>query len=390
MIAGTTLIQRIRTWLVSGRGQWTVRRAKRRLQVARYWRNAADLDQAAQAAHHALRLVQRCPSDAVPVMFVADIATTVAQIERDRDEYAVGRDHFEYAASLLEPVTAAADRDRLLTRTLLGLGDCHRRDGHYPDATQVLDRARQLAEAADAAEPDLLAAVLTLQGITAKEIGEFDRAACAYAQVHQIHRDHGATTGDAAALQHNLAGLDYSRGRYPQAEVHARHAVALRREASGPTSTEFAADLAVLASALAGQRKYGPARALFEQALAINRAARPPRRYDIAVLIHNLADIEHATGQTDNAEHLYLQALTLKEQVLGVDHPEVGLLANNLATLLHEQQRRPEAETFYRRALAIAERKFPPEHPTTLRVRQHLHELTHHLEPDPAGAALTT
>jgi tetratricopeptide (TPR) repeat protein len=232
-----------------------------------------------------------------------------------------------------------------------------------------------LAETGRVAEPGLHAAVLTLQGITAKELGDYDGAAACYARVGAIHRDHGAAPAQAATLQHNLAGLDYARRRYPQAESHARHALALRHRTRGAT-VEIAADLAVLASALAAQHHLDQARELLEQALAACRAARPPRRYEIAVHLHNLADIEHTAGRADRAEDLYRQTLALKEELLGPDHPEVGLVTSNLGTLLHQQHRHHEAARCYQRALTIAERAYPADHPTTAAIRHHLHQLS--------------
>jgi tetratricopeptide (TPR) repeat protein len=352
--------------LAVGRAAW-------RLRLARYWQAAADLDRAGRHARHALRLARSCPR--APAGFLAGIAVTLAEIEGDRQDHAAGRAHLEYALGLLEPAAPAPGRDRLLIRTLLALGDDHRRAGRYPEAARALDRALRLAEARQPADPDQLAAVLTLQGITAKELGDHQRAAACYARVGRVHRDHGTTAAQAATLQHNLAGLDYARRRYPRAETHARQAVALRRRDQAATAVDIAADVAVLAAVLAAQQRYDQARDLFRQALAGCRAARPPRRYEIAVHLHNLADIEHATGHADRAEDLYRRALAGKEQLLGPDHPEVALVANNLGTLLQQQHRDREAADLFHRALAITERSYPPDHPTTATIRRHIREL---------------
>jgi tetratricopeptide (TPR) repeat protein len=343
--------------------------------VARYWQATADLDEAARDAYRALRLVRSCRPGVAPVRLVAEIALTLAHVERDRDRYAASRAHLEYSLSLLEPATSTVERDGLLVWTLVGLGDWHRRAGGYRQASEALDRALHLAGTRAAAEPGPLTAVLTSLGILAKELGEHAEAAQWYARVHKIHRDSGATPADAATLQHNLAGLEYSRGRYPQAESHARVAVALRRQADRVAHVDIAADVAVLASAVARQGRHDAARALFDQALTACRTARPPRRYEIAVHLHNLADIEHAAGHVADAERLYRQAMASKEELLGADHPEVGLVASNLGTLLHEQHRHDEAAECYRRALAIAERAYPPHHRTVAAIRQHIDEL---------------
>ena len=224
----------------------------------------------------------------------------------------------------------------------------------------MLARALELVESARPPDPLLQTAVLTSQGITAKELGAYDTAVRCYERVSSIQREAGATRDDAASLQHNLAGLQYSRGCYVRAEAHARRALALRHEVPAVTQVELAADRAVLASALAAQRRYDEARMLLRQTLAVYRSARPARRYEIAVQLHNLADVEHAVGRSAEAEDLYRQALSVKEELLGDGHPEVGLVANNLGTLLMEQGRHAEAAECLRRALTIVERTYRP------------------------------
>jgi tetratricopeptide (TPR) repeat protein len=348
-------------------------RVRRRLALARYWQTAGDLDQAAGDAYRAHGLLHR--RAAAPAGLAAEISLTLAAIERDRDRADRSREHLQDALARLEPVPPAAGRDRLLARTLIALGDGHRRAGRYREAGATLDRALGLLDpppGQPAVEPGLLAAALTIDGITAKELGEYDRAAGCYARVAQLL---GAATGpDAAGLQHNLAGLAYARGRYAEAETHARSAVALRQQARAG-AVDLAADRAVLGSAVAKQGRLAEAAALFEQALAACRAARPPRRYEIAVQLHNLADIDHDAGRPADAERRYLEALALKEELLGADHPETAVLANNLGSLLRDQQRTAAARGWYERALAVATRAYPATHPVTVRIRHNLDQL---------------
>src|SRR5262245_16864759 len=274
------------------RRKWLVGRVARALRLARYWQAVGDLDEAARESQRARRLA--CSHPAVPVTLVADVELTIARIAQDRDDTGGCRAHLHRAVTVLETAREGADRDRLLGWALVGLGDQHRRAGQYPAAVEVLTRALRLVESTEPPDPLLHTAVLTSQGITAKEVGAFDTAAQCYARVSRTHRERGATRADAATLEHNLAGLWYSRGDHAEAEAHARRAVALRRQDPGATQVELAADLAVLASALAAQQRYDEARTLLREALAVCRAARPPRRYEIAVQLHNLADVEHA------------------------------------------------------------------------------------------------
>ncbi len=364
--------RRVAGVLAASRNRWWWWSAARRLDLARYWQARGDLDEAARHASHALRLLTG--AGAAPVSLHASAALTAAAVDRDRAGYAAGHAQFEHAVRLLDAAPPTAERDRLLAHALTGLGDVQRRLGHYPRATAALRRAREMAEASSPPDPPLLAAVLTVQGITAKELGAYDQAARCYAEVAGIYHEYPPTLADQASLDHNLAGLAYAREQYPRAESHARLAVMLRRQAKA-AEVDLAADLAVLAAAVAAQDRHDEARDHLRRALAACRAARPPRHYEIAVQLHNLAAVDQASGRLDDAERGYRQALALKTRLLGADHPEVGLVRNNLGTLLCQQHREGEAAACYRRALAIAERTYPPGHPTTTAIRHNLHRL---------------
>jgi tetratricopeptide (TPR) repeat protein len=348
-------------------------RATRRLTLARHWQATGELDEAAHDGYRALRLVRRCRP--VPGTMLAEVALTLARVERDRDEPGACLGHLDSAVSALQAAPPAPDRDRLLTSALVELGDCHRRAGRYPAAAGAAQRALRLIVAADPAAAGLLAAALTVLGIAAKELGEFGFAGRWYARVDRIHRLAGAAPADAAALAHNQAGLAYARGRWLAAERHARRAVELRRRVPGTTALTLAPDLAVLAAAVAGQDRSEQARELFGRALAAYRAAQPPRRYEIAVQLHGLASVEQSAGRLAQAERLYREALGIKERLLGAGHPEVAVLTNNLGTLLAARHRRDEAAGCYRRALAIAGRTYPPGHPVLAAVQRNIDRL---------------
>ena len=73
-----------------------------------------------------------------------------------------------------------------------------------------------------------------LLGIVHKHQGRLPEAARAYARASALLRLHvPRDAGARAALLHNLAGLDFSRGRYRSAEGLARRGLALRRRCAG-------------------------------------------------------------------------------------------------------------------------------------------------------------
>jgi tetratricopeptide (TPR) repeat protein len=352
-----------------------MRRAGRRLRLARFWHRDGDLDEAIRHGRHALRLVLAAEPATTQeaATLAAEVALTLALVERDRAAYTDGLEHATHAVGLLDTLPGPVDRDRLLAQALIVLADLHRRLGEYPAVDEALSRARQFVEASP--DRDLAIQALTVEGIAAKERGAFDQAARCYAEIGRSLDGPTAAPAAIAALHHNLAGLAYARGDHIEAESHARRAVAVRRAQRRADPVDLAQDLAVLASALAGQDRHDEAIAQFEEARTICERARPPRRYEIAVHVHNLAAIHHALGAPERAEQLYREALAIKEALLGGEHPEIGLLANNLGTLLRDQGRTAEAGACFRRALTIVERAYPPEHPVTTSVRQNLDRL---------------
>jgi tetratricopeptide (TPR) repeat protein len=353
-----------------------MRRAGRRLRLARFWHRDGDLDEAVRHGRRALRLVTEAEPATAPdaATLAIDVALTLALVERDRAAYTTGIEHATYAVGLLDALPPAVDRDRLLAQALIVLADLHRRTGDYQAVDAALHRARHLVEASP--DRDLTVRALTVEGIAAKERGAFDQAARCYAEIGRLLDGDRAAPAEIAALHHNLAGLAYARGDHVEAESQARRAVAVRRAQRRTDPVDLAQDLAVLASALAGLHRYDEAIALFEQARTVCQRARPPRQYEIAVHLHNLAAIHHSLGAPGRADQLYREALAIKETLLGAEHPEVGLLANNLGTLLREQGRAAEAEACFRRALTIVERAYPPTHPVTKSVRRNLDRLS--------------
>lgn len=364
----------VTSWLAAAANAMRTReRARRiawRLRLARYWQANGDLDEAARHCDNAVRLARRCPS--TPAVLAAEAGLTMAHIERDRADYTASHEHLTLTGDLVQTIPPGGDRDRLSALASTGLADLHRRAGRYSDAAAALVQARTLAESAGPSGATRLAAVVMLEGIVAKELGDVPRAGHCYATVAGIHDRDGCTPSDAATLQHNLAGLANLKGAHQRAEEHASRAVALRRTVAGQDRVALAEDLAVLAAAVAGQNRYGEARDLFAQASELCRAARPVRHYEIAVHLHNLAAIEQACGDLEAAERLYRQALALKERLLGLVHPEIALILNNLGTLLHDRHDTAQAAHCYRRALRIADAADPPEHPTLDAVRHNL------------------
>jgi tetratricopeptide (TPR) repeat protein len=82
--------------------------------------------------------------------------------------------------------------------------------------------------------------------------------------------------------------------------------------------------------------KYDEAELLYRRALAIREKVLGPDHPDVAASLNNLATLLDKQGKYDEAEPLYRRALAIRKKVLGPDHPDVAASLNNLAALLHK------------------------------------------------------
>ena len=152
------------------------------------------------------------------------------------------------------------------------------------------------------------------------------------------------------------------QGRYRDAAVHLRKAVALAERTLGPDHVDLAMalnDLAVCYKYLARFLEAGP---LYQRALRILERSLGPDHPDVATVFHNLGGLEHAAGNWARGEPFARRALRIRARALGWGHPDVAADMTALAALLDQQQKQDEAERLYRRALRILEREHGPGH----------------------------
>ena len=256
-------------------------------------------------------------------------------------------------------------RDELLATTHIALGTTQRLRGKYDQALDSLRSAAHIAHQSHL-DPALIAAAGNALGVLAKDTGRYDDAAHHYADAiialdrvadrhHPLH----------ATVQHNLAGLAHSRGRFTEGEAPARRAVELRRHTRFAAATDIAADQTVLGAILAGGGHHEEAEALFRHAITVWSAHYTEDHYEVAVNLHNLAPVQQARGDLTGAENSFSAALAIKQRLLGSHHPEIGTLLNNLAALAAQQGHPNQAGDLYGRALIILDATLGPDHPHT-------------------------
>lgn len=155
----------------------------------------------------------------------------------------------------------------------------------------------------------------------------------------------------------------YETGRYADALIHGRQALALTEAVLGGTHLETARCLDLLGVLHRLQGNSAEAEPLLLRGLELREAALDKRHPDIASSLDHLASLYKAQGLYDRAVPLYERALAIQEKAHGQNHPQVAVVLSNLARLYSEQGQYERAEPLYKRALAIQQAAHGKDHP---------------------------
>ncbi len=144
----------------------------------------------------------------------------------------------------------------------------------------------------------------------------------------------------------------YQAGRYAEAE---KLFLAALKEAEefGEQDPRLATSLNNLACLYAEQGKFAQAALLLRRALAIREKALGPEHPDLATDLNNLALLYYVHGKYAQAEPLYRRALAIQGKALGPEHPQIARVLENYAALLHKLNREAEADKMEARAQAV-------------------------------------
>ncbi|MEV6606400.1 tetratricopeptide repeat protein [Kutzneria sp. NPDC051319] len=227
----------------------------------------------------ALAPAQRALAEAEPGSAqAANIHVALSAIHERLSQYDEAEHHARQAVAL----TDMPPHGRLRVHALASLAVMARIRDRLDEAEGLYLSALALAE-------EDTASLLCGLGIVHKCAGRYDDAERVYREALALI---GPDEPEAAAVWHNLGGIEHSRGRHAEGELHARRSVALRERALGPDHPIVAADRAALASLLVGQRRFDEAKDLYRQALLVFQRVYPADHHSVTVTARNLAALE--------------------------------------------------------------------------------------------------
>jgi tetratricopeptide (TPR) repeat protein len=262
--------------------------------------------------------------------------------------------------------SVASDDPRVRLAVSGGLGSLARARGLYDDAERELRAAIEEAERTFGADSLETAGALNGLGVVFKYCGRFDEGAELYHRALEIVERAVGEGPDAAAIYHNLGGLEHARRNFEAAEPYARRSVEIRRRCAGPDHPAVAEDEAAMASILHALGQDEEAEQLLRHALEVLGPVLGPDHPEVAGAWNNLAAVLQRRGELDAAEEAYHRALEAKERTIGAEHPAVAITLNNLGVNARKRGRADEAEAYYSRALAIFDGRVEADHPNLL------------------------
>ncbi|USU07923.1 CHAT domain-containing protein [Sphingomonadaceae bacterium OTU29MARTA1] len=176
-------------------------------------------------------------------------------------------------------------------------------------------------------------------------------------------------TTHAVEIARNQAQRDAASaaGEHQRARVLSTQILALMRESSGKTTSEYAAALSAHALILNALNQNAEAARVHGEALTVRTSISGERDPRTLSIMHNLAYTLNADGRSVEAEPLYQKVYALRRAVLGEDHADTLISLSNLATCLHELGRTAVAEPLQRELLRLRIATLGEKDPRTLR-----------------------
>jgi tetratricopeptide (TPR) repeat protein len=268
------------------------------------------------------------------------------------------------ALRLIPEATRDPELARLGLRARIALAGIDRALGAYEDADRGYAAALRETRRRFGARDPLVPGILNNLGVLRKAEGRYEEAQVMYRRALALldRRDRESH----ATLAHNLGGIEHARGRFARAEPHARRSVALRTALHGAGHPAVAADLVALGAILDGRGRFAEAAGLYRRALGVFRRRLGERCLEVGLALAGLGAAEQQRGRVASARRAYLDGLAIQEALLGGHHVDVAMTVNNLAVLERDDGNLDRAETLFRRASATFCARLGEAHPHSL------------------------
>lgn len=206
------------------------------------------------------------------------------------------------------------------------------------------------------------------EGLRAQQRGHYAEALRQFEAAARAAQPFGESDPRFAAAQASLGHAFFAQGRYREAEVHHRRALAATEKRLPPEHPGVATALSNLAELYRYLGRTEEAAPLHRRALRIRERRFGSEDLAVAESLHQLAELHRAQRRYAEAERLYWRSVMIRSYLQGKEHPALWPSLTGLAKINHALGRDTDARTLYQRAGMLAEKALPAAH---LRGRLH-------------------
>ncbi|MEM8559809.1 MAG: serine/threonine-protein kinase, partial [Bacteroidota bacterium] len=280
-----------------------------------------------------------------------------------RGDSVLVREVLERGAERIE--TDLEERPEIRARLQYTLGLVYERLGVLPRADSLLSQARVAYDTLGMSLVERAGAIDALSTLRRTQ-GRYDEAEVLDREALALARAADSDSSIAAVLN-NLGYTLIVKGAYDEAEPVLRESLALKRALHDTTAREdVAVTLDHLGILFYYRRDYEQATTYFGQALDMLRVIHDAQPHpDLAVALDNTASLHLALQQYDEAEPLIREALAMHRALHPEPHPSLAIGLNNLGVLLLRTDRLFEAKAAHEESLSIKQVVYGPDHPST-------------------------
>jgi tetratricopeptide (TPR) repeat protein len=245
-----------------------------------------------------------------------------------------------------------------LIATLSWLGTIERVEDKYDQATPVLQRAIELAEAQGASSTTAVGRAKMNLGIIARDELDDVAAERLFTEAAAIlTKEAGRGWGDADASLLNLGYLADKDGRYQDAVSYLKRSIAGYESIfSNRPEPDLANAHSRLGDVYSHLQDFPAAADQYQAAWKMYEQLEGPQGRDANIALSELAIVQHGERSASGNQNLAERSLPLPENVPDSD----GLTLNNLATLAEQRKQYAEAESLFQRSCQAYEKSGGP------------------------------
>lgn len=253
------------------------------------------------------------------LMVLVTCAASVAALAQSREDQ-------------MAQINALIERSRLIPKI-----DQFVFAGRYREALPVAQRLVEVTKPALGAAPEDTAWSLERLARVYEGLGRWPEAERVTLEALRI-RDGMAGAGDAKAAENRTQLAIYYEAQGRDADAERLYDLD-RRGGRGAKAEVVATRLNYLSVVREAQGRYDEAELLAKRALAMRQALLAAGHPDIGLTLNNLAMVYWAQGRRREGELLLERAIAILEQARGREHPDAGRLIANLASMIEDPRR---------------------------------------------------